>query len=77
MGVIDGEQFFAALAHLALSFEEIFGRGLVTHFRLRRNVPKAIEALSVMFGAAADEATTFLRRHLARVSNHGVEVFAK
>jgi len=77
MGVIDGEQIFAALAHLALSVEEIFGRGLVSEFGVRRDVAKAIETLRVMFGAAADEATTFLRRHLARVSNHCVEVFAK
>ena len=76
MGVIDSEQFFTVVAHLPLGGEEVFGSGLVAHFRVGGDVAEAIKRSGPGAGESAYQAATFLRRSFTGMSDHCLEMFA-
>jgi hypothetical protein len=64
----------AALAHGALSSEEIFGRGLVSYQWSWGHVTQAIDALGHAARSAANQAATFFRAGFTRVRDKFVKL---
>src|SRR5947209_20243063 len=67
--MIDSKKFLAALAHRALSGEQLFWSSLVTDERVRGDVAKTINALRPL-KSSANKSAAFTRTRLARVSKH-------
>ena len=76
VGMIDREQFLAAVAHLSLGGEEVFRSGFVAHFGVGGDIAEAIKRSGPGTGESAYQTATFSRRSFTSMSDHCLEMFA-
>ena len=75
MRVINGQQFFAALAHLTLRSEEVFRRGFVTQLWPGGDVAKTIKRGRCRFPDSANQSAALLGRRFASMGDHRFYMF--
>jgi len=71
--MIDGQQLFAAFAHRALCFKEIFGRSFISDHPINGDVPRPVNGFAPAVHSS-DQATTFVRGGLAGMRDDFVKV---